>query len=235
MDEMTPYSGYDSLVKSIGTLLDAARSQIATSVNTILVKTYWNIGKYIVEFEQGGALSAEYGSNLLNRLSTDLTHLYGKGFSRSNILYMRKFYVCFPKSETLSHVLSWSHFSRQGGKGAEAPRNAEGRGAGEGMGGNGDVRGPVQGAVPRMRHDGVCLTTVRLATARLKGRSILRLFQVFFEKSEEKVFPSTHRGSLWIFIALIGASRPWPRGYPWFGDIVRLYENDRHSIRCLCM
>ena len=110
MDEMTPYSGYDSLVKSIGTLLDAARSQIATSVNTILVKTYWNIGKYIVEFEQGGALRAEYGSNLLNRLSTDLTHLYGKGFSRSNILYMRKFYVCFPKSETLSHVLSWSHY-----------------------------------------------------------------------------------------------------------------------------
>ena len=79
-------------MKSIGTLLDAARSQIATSVNTILVKTYWNIGKYIVEFEQGGALRAEYGSNLLNRLSTDLTHRYGKGCSRSNILYMRKFY-----------------------------------------------------------------------------------------------------------------------------------------------
>ena len=42
-------------------------------------------------------------------------------------------------------------------------RAAEGRGVGEGIGGNGDVRGPVQGAVPRMRHDGVCLTTVRLA------------------------------------------------------------------------
>ena len=110
MDEITTYSGYDSLVESIGTLLDAARSQIATSVNTILVKTYWNIGKYIVEFEQDGAHRAEYGSNLLNRLSTDLTHRYGKGFSRSNILYMRKFYVCFPKSETLSHVLSWSHY-----------------------------------------------------------------------------------------------------------------------------
>ncbi len=84
--------------------------------------------------------------------------------------------------------------------------------------------------------DGVCLTTVRrLRRRRLKRRSILRLFQVFFEKSEEKVFPSTHRGSLWIFIALIGASRPWPRGHPWLGDIVGLYENDRHSIRGLCM
>ena len=111
MDEMTTYSGYDSLVESIGTLLDAARSQIATSVNTILVKTYWNIGKYIVEFEQGGALRAEYGSNLLNRLSTDLTHLYGKGFSRSNVYNMRKLYLTFPKVQTLSGFLSWSHYS----------------------------------------------------------------------------------------------------------------------------
>lgn len=110
MDEITTYSGYESLVESIGTLLDSARAQIATSVNTVLVQTYWNIGKYIVEFEQGGALRAEYGSNLLNRLSSDLTHRYGKGFSRSNILYMRKFYICFPKSETVSHVLSWSHY-----------------------------------------------------------------------------------------------------------------------------
>lgn len=110
MDEITTYSGYESLVESIGTLLDSARAQIATSVNTVLIQTYWNIGKYIVEFEQGGALRAEYGSNLLNRLSSDLTHRYGKGFSRSNILYMRKFYICFPKSETVSHVLSWSHY-----------------------------------------------------------------------------------------------------------------------------
>ena len=110
MGEMTTYSGYDSLVESIGKLLDTAHSQIATTVNTILVQTYWNIGKYIVEFEQGGALRAEYGSNLLNRLSTDLTHRYGKGFSRSNILYMRKFYISFPKSETVSHILTWSHY-----------------------------------------------------------------------------------------------------------------------------
>jgi len=110
MDEMTTNSGYDSLIESIGTLLESARAQIATSVNTILVQTYWSIGKYIVGFEQGGALRAEYGSNLLNRLSSDLTHRYGKGFSRSNILYMRKFYICFPKSETVSHVLSWSHY-----------------------------------------------------------------------------------------------------------------------------
>jgi hypothetical protein len=117
---------------------------------------------------------------------------------------------------------------------------------GKGLAGPGEGSGGDEKEGRRMRRhpvgtttktqDGVCLTTVRrLRRRRLKRRSILRLFQVFFEKSEEKVFPSTHRGSLWIFIALIGASRPWPRGHPLFGDIVRLYENDRHSIRCLCM
>ena len=110
MDEMTSYSGYSNLVESIGSLLTSARARIASSVNTVLVQTYWNIGKYIVEYEQKGAERAEYGSNLLERLSTDLTNRYGKGFSRSNILYMRKFYICFPNSETVSHVLSWSHY-----------------------------------------------------------------------------------------------------------------------------
>lgn len=110
MDEMTTYSGYDSLVESIGSLLESARGQIATSVNTILVQTYWNIGKYIVEFEQDGAQRAEYGSNLLNRLSKDLTLRYGKGFGHSNLIYIRKLYLAFPNSGTLSHFLSWSHY-----------------------------------------------------------------------------------------------------------------------------
>ena len=64
-----------------------------------------------MEFEQSGAQRAEYGSSLLNRLSTDLTHRYRKGFSRSNILYLRKFYISLQKSETVPHVLSWSHYS----------------------------------------------------------------------------------------------------------------------------
>ena len=110
MDDITTYSGYNSLVESIGTLLDAARAQIATSVNTVLVQTYWNIGKYIVEFEQAGAQRAEYGSNLLNRLSKDLTLRYGKGFGHSNLIYIRKLYLAFPNSGTLSHFLSWSHY-----------------------------------------------------------------------------------------------------------------------------
>ena len=98
---------YNQLIEQIGNLLQNGRQQAAQSVNTILVQTYWLIGQHIVEFEQKGNQKAEYGSQLFQRLSKDLTLAYGKGFSRSNLLYMRKLYQCFPISETLSHLLSW--------------------------------------------------------------------------------------------------------------------------------
>ena len=101
---------YESLIESIATLLIAGRRQVALSVNTILVQTYWQVGQYIVEYEQQGKQKAEYGSFLFDQLSKDLTFRCGKGFSRSNLLYMRKFYLEFPKRETVSHVLSWSHY-----------------------------------------------------------------------------------------------------------------------------
>jgi predicted nuclease of restriction endonuclease-like (RecB) superfamily len=101
---------YSALISQIGGLLEKGREQVAQSANTILVKTYWLIGRHIVEFEQGGKEKAEYGSFLFEQLSKDLTQLYGKGFSRANLLYMRKLYLEFPKSETLSNVLSWSHY-----------------------------------------------------------------------------------------------------------------------------
>ena len=65
---------------------------------------------FIVEFEQGGNTKAKYGDKLLINLSKDLTRLKGKGFSRSNLTYMRKLYLVFPKCETLSHQLTWSHY-----------------------------------------------------------------------------------------------------------------------------
>jgi predicted nuclease of restriction endonuclease-like (RecB) superfamily len=101
---------YELLIESIATLLEAGRRQVAQSVNTILVQTYWRVGQYIVEYEQHGKQKAEYGSFLFDQLSKDLTFRCGKGFSRSNLLYMRKFYLEFPKRETVSHVLSWSHY-----------------------------------------------------------------------------------------------------------------------------
>lgn len=105
--EKQPYS---ELINKIGSLLQQGRQQAAQSVNTILVQTYWYIGQHIVEFEQNGNEKAEYGSHLFERLSKDLTIAYGKGFGRSNLLYMRKLYLSFQISGTLSHLLTWSHY-----------------------------------------------------------------------------------------------------------------------------
>jgi predicted nuclease of restriction endonuclease-like (RecB) superfamily len=107
MNQVQPYN---HLVSQIGALLAKGREQAGRAVNTILVQTYWQIGRHIVEFEQGGQLKAEYGSELLDRLSQDLTIRFGRGFSRSNLVYIRKLYLTFPISETLSHQLTWSHY-----------------------------------------------------------------------------------------------------------------------------
>jgi predicted nuclease of restriction endonuclease-like (RecB) superfamily len=102
---------YQDLIDQIGTLLKQGRQKAAQSVNTILVNTYWEIGKYIVEFEQKGEFKSEYGSQLIDRLSKDLTFSFGKGFSRSNIFQIRLFYIKFQKIQTLSGQLTWSHYS----------------------------------------------------------------------------------------------------------------------------
>ena len=109
MNKILP-NNYQSLKEQIKSLLTAGRQKALASVNAILVQTYWHIGKYIVEFEQKGEAKAEYGKELLTRLSKDLTVEYGKGFSRSNLFQIRNFYLKFPKIQTLSEQLSWSHY-----------------------------------------------------------------------------------------------------------------------------
>ncbi|MDO8741402.1 MAG: DUF1016 N-terminal domain-containing protein [Candidatus Woesearchaeota archaeon] len=110
MKKLTNPKDYSSLITDIGSLLEQGRKQAYQAVNTILVRTYWEIGKRIVEFEQHGKEKAEYGSALLENLSKDLKLRHGKGFSKSNLIYMRLFYLKYKKSETLSHQLSWSHY-----------------------------------------------------------------------------------------------------------------------------
>jgi len=101
---------YNKLISNIGNLLVLGRAKAAKEINNILVQTYWEIGKYIVEFEQHGNEKAEYGSQLFDRLSKDLTTSFGKGFGRSNLIYIRKLYLTFQISGTLSHLLTWSHY-----------------------------------------------------------------------------------------------------------------------------
>lgn len=105
-----PESEYNKLLSSIDEVWNTAKTNAALAVNTQLLDANWQTGRYIVEFEQGGNIRAEYGKQLINRLSKDLTVKRGKGFSRSNLIYMRKLYVCFPKSVTMSHLLTWSHY-----------------------------------------------------------------------------------------------------------------------------
>ena len=95
---------------NIKTLMENARTDVAKQVNNILVKNYWEIGRIIVEDEQGHSDRAGYGKSLIADLSKKLTKEYGKGFSKSNLFYMRSFYLTYPIFQTLSGKLSWSHY-----------------------------------------------------------------------------------------------------------------------------
>ncbi len=108
--QLTDDSEYVRLVSLISELWENAKARAAIAVNTELLDANWQTGRYIVEFEQGGKAKAKYGDKLIINLAKDLTRLRGKGFSRSNLIYMRKLYLVFPKSETLSHQLTWSHY-----------------------------------------------------------------------------------------------------------------------------
>lgn len=103
-------SEYQNLLGKISDTYSQGKFRAHQAVNTHLIETYWQIGQYIVEFEQGGNIKAEYGKALLANLAKDLTLLHGKGFSRSNLVYMRLFYLCYPISQMPSHQLSWSHY-----------------------------------------------------------------------------------------------------------------------------
>ncbi len=92
MNEILESKKYEMLVVDIENAVANAKDSIAASVNQVMVKTYWSIGRYIVEYEQVGSVKAEYGKQLLRQLSKDLTLRLGRGYSHSNLSNMRKFY-----------------------------------------------------------------------------------------------------------------------------------------------
>ena len=102
-------ANYPGLVGGIGELLDAARRASVRTVNAFMTATYWEVGRRIVEFEQGGEKRAGYGEELLDRLATDLNSRFGRGFSRQNLQNMRQFYHAAPPEQirqTLSGKLA---------------------------------------------------------------------------------------------------------------------------------
>ena len=104
------YSTTDSLYIEIKTILQEARKAAYRAVNFTMVLAYWDIGKRIVEAEQGGKDRAEYGTAMLEELSYKLTADFGKGFTPTNLKYMRLFYQAFPIRHALRDELSWTHY-----------------------------------------------------------------------------------------------------------------------------
>ncbi len=120
--------GYDGVLRGIVELLEASRRTAARAVNVVMTTTYWEVGRRIVEFEQGGKQRADYGQELIRTLAVALTERFGRGFSKRNLDYMRAFYLAWPpprlddhkerrqKVQTLSaqssraFPLPWSHY-----------------------------------------------------------------------------------------------------------------------------
>jgi hypothetical protein len=100
----------DATYLSIRAILEEARRTAYRAVNVAMVQAYWEIGRIIVEEEQKGAERAEYGKALIKELSRRLTRDYGKGFTESNLKYMRQFYLTFSNSHALRGDLSWTHY-----------------------------------------------------------------------------------------------------------------------------
>lgn len=90
---------YQQIHDGIIRLVDTARTETVRSINAIMTATYWEIGRRIVEFEQGGEARAAYGTQLIERLSVDLSQRYKRGFSTRNLWQIRTFYLCFQHIE----------------------------------------------------------------------------------------------------------------------------------------
>lgn len=120
---------YSDVLSNVVELLKASRHAAARSVNAIMTATYWEIGRRIVEYEQGGSARAEYGEELLKKLAADPTRHFGRGFSRQNLQQMRLFYLNWSPDKICQTVsgkstgidvsviatqfpLSWSHYVR---------------------------------------------------------------------------------------------------------------------------
>ncbi|MBQ9473353.1 MAG: DUF1016 family protein [Bacteroidales bacterium] len=99
-------------ITDVCAIIETGRAKAYSSVNAVMIETYWNIGKRIVEEEQHGEERATYGEHVLANLSAELTRRYGKGFGKRYLAYFREFYLTIPDLtilQTRLQNLSWSH------------------------------------------------------------------------------------------------------------------------------
>jgi hypothetical protein len=104
---MNTLTAYTSLEEQINLMLWAKRDKKIKNCDQIILHTYWQVGKYIVM--QEGTTQKGY-SDVLHNLPALFSRLYGKGFSRSNMSYMRRLFLTFPSLDMLSPKLTWSHY-----------------------------------------------------------------------------------------------------------------------------
>ena len=110
----------EALASKIEQLVTASRTRIASTINTTMVYTYYEIGRYIVEDEQGGKSRAKYGKSVLKGISKRLTERFGSGWSVENLTLMRKFFMIYSDSNVeifdrnrnhrLRFLLPWTHY-----------------------------------------------------------------------------------------------------------------------------
>jgi predicted nuclease of restriction endonuclease-like (RecB) superfamily len=100
----------ESIYTNIKNVLDEARNKAIRSVNFTMVQAYWHIGRLIIEEEQNGKERANYGESLIEELSKRLTVDYGKGFNRTNLWYMRQFYLTFRNLHAVRGDLTWTYY-----------------------------------------------------------------------------------------------------------------------------
>ena len=98
------------LLDALRALIAQGRQQALRAVDMVQVQTCWEVGRHIVEFEQGGESRASYGKKLLPRLAQVLTREFGKGFDDRNLRNMRAFYQTFPIWNAVRTELSWTHY-----------------------------------------------------------------------------------------------------------------------------
>jgi len=105
----------NNYINEIKKILKNARQKAYIAVNSAMVEAYWEIGRRIVEEEQNGKERAEYGKEILQNLSKELTEEFGKGYSYRTLREIRQFYLMFSDFEkwrTVSAKLTWSHFQK---------------------------------------------------------------------------------------------------------------------------
>jgi len=105
----------NGIIQDLRLIIEQGRRQAYVSINQAVIQTNWNIGRRIVEEEQSGGKRAQYGKRLIASLAEELSVLYGNSYSKRNLEYYRKFYLCFKDLEIVNmrvHNLTWSHFKR---------------------------------------------------------------------------------------------------------------------------